>query len=115
LTPDRAIAIAFTTHLKKSQSHVAITMMKRYEESQESRALVVLYERSLRGCREVFLQQGLSNLDRVDASFLTELCEMGERLYEGGQVQLSIYMTCTDEEMLARVRSRAREEEALAS
>jgi deoxyadenosine/deoxycytidine kinase len=94
-----------------------MTMMKRYESCQDSKSAVVLLERSMRGMREVFLELNRKRtpLSEVDASFLADLCSMGERLYEGDQVQLAIYMTCSDEEMLARVRARARDEEAQAT
>jgi deoxyadenosine/deoxycytidine kinase len=90
-------------------------MFKRYEEMQESSAEVILFERSLKCMRDVFLDFNRSLLENVDYTFLSHLISLGEKAHEGDQVQMSIYMTCSDDEMLKRVRARAREEEAPAT
>jgi deoxyadenosine/deoxycytidine kinase len=90
------------------QSVVALTLLERYERFTGIGG-VVIYERSMRCAREIFLEANAHLIEKEDASFLAGLCKYGERTYETGAE--TIYLHCTEEEMLNRMEARGRPSE----
>ena len=90
------------------QGRVLLTLCERYQEHSESESPVV-YERSLRVAREVFMAQSVREMGIDDFAFLSALSRFGERLYETRA--FFVYLSCTDKEMVERISARDRESE----
>jgi deoxyadenosine/deoxycytidine kinase len=85
---------------------VILSLLERYQE--ETSETVAVYERSLEAGREVFLQSQADLIDNRDYLFLRDLYFVGEEIYESSQCIFSIYLTCSEQEMLARHKKRGR-------
>jgi deoxyadenosine/deoxycytidine kinase len=84
--------------------------LERYQEEKTSDAVAV-YERSLESGRGVFLEGNRQFLDPRDYVFLRNLSLLGEDMFETSGPALSVYLTCSEQEMKARHKMRARPSE----
>jgi hypothetical protein len=87
---------------------VVLTLLERHERFTDLGGIII-YERSLRAAREIFLDLRASLLEKEDLAFLQGLCKFGERLYETGAE--TVYLYCTENEMLERTAARSRPSE----
>lgn len=98
------------TTFRQLQSHVLLTLLDRYRrhERKTNRSAVV-YERSVRVARCVFMALEKDMLDPIDFSFLEGLARYAEEAYE--RDALFIYLKCDEATMLHRVGARGRASE----
>lgn len=96
------------TTFRRLQSHVLLTLLDRYRQH-EKNAKPIIYERSIRVARCVFMSLDKDISEPEDFSFLERLARYGEEAYERGA--LSIYLKCDERTMLHRVGVRGRASE----
>lgn len=94
---------------RRLQSHVLLTLLSRYKQNEE-KIKPVVYERSVRVARCVFLAMERDLVEAEDLCFLEGLARHTEEAYERNA--LSVYLTCSDKDMLHRVAARARASES---
>jgi deoxyadenosine/deoxycytidine kinase len=90
---------------------VLLSLLERYRLSEGEG--VKIYERSLKVSREIFLEERRSAIRVENYTFLHDLSLFGENCYEKDAV--SIYLSCSDQDMLDRIRKRGRMAEERAS
>jgi deoxyadenosine/deoxycytidine kinase len=95
------------------QSEILLSLLERYRESGAGAGAVILYERSLKVLREIFLEERRDQIRAEDFTFLHDLSRFGENCYERDVV--SVYLSCSDQDMLDRIRQRGRKAEEKAS
>jgi deoxyadenosine/deoxycytidine kinase len=96
------------------QQVVNASLARRYQQSSAEMARgwfspVRVFERSLRVAGEVFVEAGRNIMDEVDVSILQHMAATLSNIFEGDATH--VYLSCSAEEMLRRVRSRDREAE----
>lgn len=70
---------------------------------------MVVFERSIQAARRVFLENGRSLLPVEDFTQLTDLCLLGEAVFEKDLKR--IYLKASDYEILHRIKKRDRASE----
>jgi deoxyadenosine/deoxycytidine kinase len=93
------------------QSEVLLSLLERYRLSEGEG--VKIYERSLKVSREIFLEERRGVIRTDNYTFLHDLSLYGENCYERNVV--SVYLSCSDQDMLDRIRKRGRVAEERAS
>ena len=83
--------------------------MERYRRDPPHDRYVTVYERSINVAREVFLPLSAHLLNPIDVQILKEQSIVGEHIFELGLPR--VYLKCSQEENLGRVRHRSREAE----
>jgi deoxyadenosine/deoxycytidine kinase len=81
--------------------------MERYKH--KSDGIITIYERSVRASREIFLERIKNQIDMEDLTFLSELAALAQSEFE--KDVLTLYITCSNAEMLSRWNKRDRPSE----
>jgi deoxyadenosine/deoxycytidine kinase len=94
-----------------SQSAVLQSLWKRYERCSDEK--IVIYERSIKCMREVFLARQKDLLPLESFTFLTQMAKLGEGKFESHREYkpLTIYLSVAEDTMMGRVEKRARPSE----